>query len=325
MHEITHRSVTTNGINMHIAECGVENAGKGKLVVMCHGFPESWYSWRHQLPALAAAGYHVVAPDQRGYGDTDKPEAIDAYTQQHLVGDIVGLVHALGEEDAVVVGHDWGAPVAWNAALWRPDVFRAVAALSVPTTDRASVSPIESMRATFGDRFFYILYFQTPGVAEHELSHDVAYSLRRFMFGASGNAEDTGLAGVMNPPPNTAYFLDQLQDTQALPEWLNQEALDYFVGEFTRNGFRGPINWYRNIERSWELSAPFQGKTIEQPALFISGDRDLIRMNPGYEEPMRQVAVNLRDVVILPGIGHWTQQEAPAEVNQALIQFLDSL
>lgn len=325
MHKITHRNLKSNGINMHIAECGVEHAGTGKLVVLCHGFPESWYSWRHQLPALAQAGYHVVAPDQRGYGDTDKPEAIDAYTQQHLVGDIVGLVHALGEEKAVIVGHDWGAPVAWNAALWRPDVFRAVAALSVPTTDRAAVSPIETLRTTFSDRFFYILYFQTPGVAEHELSHDVGYSLRRFLFGASGNAEDTGLAGMMTPPPNTAYFLDQLQDTQELPDWLPQEALDYFVGEFTRNGFRGPINWYRNIERSWELSAPFQGKTIEQPALFISGDRDLIRMNPGYEEPMRQVAVNLRDVVILPGIGHWTQQEAPDAVNQALTKFLDTL
>ncbi len=310
---------------MHIAECGTENAGQGRLVVLCHGFPESWYSWRHQLPALAAAGYHVVAPDQRGYGDTDKPDAIEAYTQQHLVGDIVGLVHALGEEQAVVVGHDWGAPVAWNAALWRPDVFRAVAALSVPTSDRAEQSPLATMRATFGDRFFYILYFQTPGVAEHELMHDVPAALRRFMFGASGNASDRGVEGMMNPAPNTAYFLDQLQDTDVLPDWLTQEDLDYFAGEFSRNGFRGPINWYRNIERSWELSAAFQGKTIEQPALFISGDRDLIRMNPGFEEPMRQVAVNLRDLVNLPGIGHWTQQEAPQAVNDALVSFLNSL
>ena len=324
MAEITHRDIATNGINMHIAEAGAA-AGPGKLVVMCHGFPESWYSWRHQLSALADAGYHVVAPDQRGYGGTDKPEALEAYTQAHLVGDIVGLVQALGESQAVIVGHDWGAPVAWNAALWRPDVFRAVAALSVPLSDRAPVAPTDGMRAMFGDNFFYILYFQTPGVAEHELQHDVRTSLRRFLFGASGNAEERGVDGMMNPPPNTAYFLDQLQDCETLPPWLTEADLDFFVQEFSQHGFRGPLNWYRNIDRSWELSAAFQGKTIEQPALFISGDRDLIRMNPGFEEPMRQVAVNLRDLVILPGIGHWTQQEAPAEVNAALLAFLESL
>ena len=322
MAEITHRELQTNGINMHIAESG---AGADQLVVLCHGFPESWYSWRHQLTALADAGYHVVAPDQRGYGKTDKPEAIDAYTQQHLVGDIVGLVAALGYDDAVIVGHDWGAPVAWNAALWRPDVFRAVAALSVPLTDRAAMAPTQAMRAMFGDRFFYILYFQTPGVAEHELQNDVMRSMRRFLFGASGNAPDNAADAMANPPPNTAYFIDQLADCDALPDWLTQEDLDFFVGEFTRTGFRGPLNWYRNIDRSWELSAPFQGKKIEQPALFVSGDKDLIRMNPGFEAPMREVAVNLRDLVIIPGVGHWTQQEAPGVVNEALISFLRSL
>ena len=170
MAEVRHRTIATNGINMHIAEAGPQS---GRLVVLCHGFPESWYSWRHQLQALGDAGYHVVAPDQRGYGQTDAPEEIDAYTQFHLVGDIVGLVGALGEKQAVIVGHDWGAPVAWNAALWRPDIFRAVAALSVPFSDRAPIAPTAGMRALFGDNFFYILYFQRPGVAEHELQHDV--------------------------------------------------------------------------------------------------------------------------------------------------------
>lgn len=318
--EITHRQVQTNGITMHIAE-----AGEGPLVVLCHGFPESWYSWRHQLPALAAAGYHVVAPDQRGYGGTDAPEALDAYSQLHLVGDIVGLVAALGEKNAIVVGHDWGAPVAWNAAQWRPDIFRAVAALSVPVAERTPMKPTDGLRAMFGDNFFYILYFQTPGVAEHELQHNVYASLRRFLFGASGDAEDRGAQLMSNPNPKTAYFLEQLQDCETLPSWLTEEDLQYFVAEFTARGFRGPLNWYRNIDRSWELSAAFQGKKIEQPALFISGDRDLIRANPTYEASMRAVATDLRDVVILPGIGHWTQQEAPEATNHALVGFLNSL
>ena len=320
MTEITHRSIATNGINMHIAE-----AGSGPLVVLCHGFPESWYSWRHQLPALADAGYHVVAPDQRGYGGTDAPAAADAYTQFHLVGDIVGLVSALGEEQAVIVGHDWGAPVAWNAALWRPDIFRAVAALSVPLSDRAPLAPTVAMKQSFGDNFFYILYFQTPGVAEHELQHDVRATLRRFLFGASGSAPDNLVQRMGKPLHKRAYFLEQLQDVDTLPPWLTEADLDYFVGEFDRVGFRGGLNWYRNLDRTWQLSGAFQGLKLRQPALFISGDRDLIRMNPGYETQLRAVATNLRNIVTIPGVGHWTQQEAPQVTNAALLEFLRGL
>ena len=319
MPDIQHRTVQTNGIDMHIAEMGA-----GPLVLLCHGFPECWYSWRHQLPALAAAGYHVVAPDQRGYGETDAPEDVDDYSQLHLVGDMVGLVAALGEEQAVIVGHDWGAPVAWNAAMWRPDVFRAVAALSVPVSDRGPVPPTAMMKATFGDRFFYILYFQTPGVAEHELQHDVRATMRKFLFGASGNAP-RGMGIMADPPHRSAFMLPQLEDCEALPDWLTEEDLDYFADTFRKSGFRGGLNWYRNLDLTWELSAPFQGRKIEQPALFVSGDRDLIRNNPGFEEAMRQVATNLVDVVMLPGIGHWTQQEAPEKTNAALISFLDGL
>lgn len=319
MSEITHRTLATNGIQMHVAE-----AGEGPLVVLCHGFPESWYSWRHQLVALADAGYHVVAPDLRGYGDTDKPEAIEAYTQQHIVGDVVGLVAGLGEEQAVVVGHDWGAMVAYNAAAWRPDVFRAVATLSVPASPRTAMPPTQMFRMIFGDRFFYILYFQTPGVAEHELQHDVTRSVRQFLYGASGDAPEREF-DFANLPPSSAYFLDQFEDCEKLPDWLSQEDLDYFVEEFRRNGFRGPLNWYRNFDRSWELSAPFAGRTIDQPAAFISGDRDLIRGMPGWEATMRTVVTDLRELTILPGIGHWTQQEAPAETNAALLRFLEGL
>ncbi len=319
MSEIQHRSIQTNGITMHIAE-----AGEGPLVLLCHGFPESWYSWRHQIEALSDAGYHVVAPDQRGYGDTDKPEAVEAYTQQHIVGDLVGLVSALGEEEAVLVGHDWGAMVVYNAALWRPDIFRAVATLSVPASPRPAIAPLEIMKMMFGDSFFYILYFQTPGVAEHELQHDVTRSIRQFMVGGSGDAPERDF-DLSKLPKKTAYFLDQFEDCEKLPEWLSQEDLNYFVGEFTRNGFRGPLNWYRNFDRSWMLSAPFAGKTIDQPSAFISGDRDLIRGMPDWGATMRQVLTNLKDVTLLPGIGHWTQQEAPGEVNAALLAFLAKL
>ena len=317
MADIQHRTVQTNGIRMRIAE-----AGEGPLVILCHGFPESWYSWRHQLPALAEAGYRAVAPDQRGYGETEAPSNIHDYTQFHLVGDVVGLVAALGEKQAAIVGHDWGAPVAWNAAQWRPDVFRAVAALSVPATERSAQPPTATMKATFGDRFFYILYFQTPGVAEHELQRDVRAALRRFLFGVSGNAR-RGMRGMREPPHRSAFFLEQLEDTETLPSWLAEADLDYFVAAYEKNGFRGPLNWYRNMDLTWALSAPFQGKKIEQPALFVSGDRDLIANMPNFEANMRAVATNLKDVVILPGIGHWTQQEAPEQTNAALANFLN--
>jgi pimeloyl-ACP methyl ester carboxylesterase len=316
MTEIRHRTLQTNGISMHVAE-----AGEGPLVVLCHGFPESWYSWRHQLVAIAEAGYHVVAPDQRGYGGTDAPEAIDQYAMPHLVGDVVGLVHALGEETAVVAGHDWGAPVAWSAAAWRPDVFHGVIALSVPVAPRSPVRPTALMKQMFGEQFFYILYFQTPGVAEHELRRDVRRSLRMFLYSASGDGPEEGFG----EQSRHAGFLDQMRDVEKLPAWLTEADLDFYTAAFERTGFRGGLNWYRNIDRNWELSAPYAGQKIEQPALFVSGDRDLIRANPLYEQQMRSVATSLRPVVILPGIGHWTQQEAPEPVNRAMIDFLGSL
>jgi pimeloyl-ACP methyl ester carboxylesterase len=316
MSEIRHRTLETNGIQMHVAE-----AGEGPLVVLCHGFPESWYSWRHQLRALADAGYHVVAPDQRGYGQTEAPEPIEQYTQLHLVGDIVGLVAALGDDTAVIVGHDWGGPVAWNAAMWRPDVFRAVIGLSVPASDRSPMRPTALFKQMFAENFFYILYFQTPGVAEHELQRDVRRSLRMFLHSASGSGPERAFAEA----PKHAGFLEQLEEPEKLPDWLTEADLEFFTQEFLRRGFRGGLNWYRNMDRSWELTAAWQGRKIEQPALFISGDRDLIRNNPTYETQMRAVVPNLREVVILPGIGHWTQQEAPEAVNRAMLEFLGSL
>jgi pimeloyl-ACP methyl ester carboxylesterase len=320
MTEITHRTIQTNGINMHIAE-----AGQGPLVVMCHGFPESWYSWRHQLTALADAGFHAVAPDQRGYGQTDKPEAIDQYTQLHMVGDVVGLLDALKEETAVIVGHDWGAPVAWNAAMLRPDRFRAVIGMSVPNSGRGPMPPTQMFKAVFGDKFFYILYFQEPGKAEAELEADVRRTMRMFLWSASGDPD----RNVLRPELDKhAKFLDQMEDPAQLPPWLTEADLDYFTGEFQRTGFRGGLNWYRNMDRTFNLMGPWATAKVTIPALFIAGDRDpVLTMIPGGNmmESMKPMVPNLKDAILIPGAGHWTQQERPAEVNAAMIDFLKSL
>ena len=322
MTDINHRTIQANNINLHIAE-----AGDGPLVVLCHGFPESWYSWRHQIPVLADAGFRVVAPDQRGYGMSDAPESVAAYSILHLTGDIVALVHALGEDQAVVVGHDWGSPVAWALAQMRPDMFRAVASLSVPFTGRGAWPPINRMRQHFGNRFFYQIYFQTPGVAEHELQHDIPVTMRKMLYGASGAIERSGGSfGVEGAPPASSYMLERMPDPgDDLPPWLTAEDVDTYVQAFTKSGFRGGLNWYRNIDHNWVLTAAFDRMKIEQPALFVAGDRDVVPFSDEAEQRMREAVTDLRTVVVLPGIGHWTQQEAPEAVNEALLGFLKAL
>jgi pimeloyl-ACP methyl ester carboxylesterase len=319
MTDLTHRMVDTNGITMHIAE-----QGSGPLVLLCHGWPESWYSWRHQLPALAAAGYRAVAPDQRGYGQTSRPEAIDQYTLFHLVGDLVGLLDALGEQQAVIVGHDWGAPVAWGAAMMRPDRFRAVAALSVPRGSGPPVRPTTAMPRT-EDGMFYQLYFQEPGVAEAEFERDVRTTILKVLSGIAGERpRDSGGIGLV---PKSG-FLSMMGTPEALPSWLTEADIDFYTAEFTRTGFRGGLNWYRNIDRNWELSAPYRGALITVPALFVAGDRDPVLSFPGVKrvlERQKELVPDLRGELILPGCGHWTQQERPAEVNEALLSFLASL
>lgn len=321
MKAIAHRFIETNGIRMHIAE-----AGQGPLVLLLHGFPESWYSWRHQLAALAQAGYHAVAPDQRGYGQTDRPAAIEKYTQLHLVGDIIGLVDALEEEQAVIVGHDWGGPVAWNTALMRPDRIRGVVGLSVPYIPRGPVDLLTAMRSLLGEGF-YMVYFQQPGVAEAELERDVYTTIRRLLYWASGEAA-AGTEATQSVVPQTGGILDIMPDPQVLPVWLTKEDLDFYTGEFERTGFSGGLNWYRTIEKSWELMAAWTGALVRSPALFIAGERDLVVNLPGSQELIAHLSTfvpNLRDTHLLPGCGHWTQQERPAEVNAALLAFLKEL
>jgi pimeloyl-ACP methyl ester carboxylesterase len=324
--EPTHRIVDSNGIRVHVAE-----AGTGPTVVLCHGFPESWHSWRHQLRALAEAGFHAVAPDMRGYGATEAPAEIDKYTLLHLLGDIVGLLDALGVERAAIAGHDWGAPVAWLAARLRPDRFPAVMALSVPYAPRRPVRPTAAMPQT-DDAMFYQLYFQEPGVAEAEFERDVRRTMRSILFGISGDAArgamDATPGGTVGMVPRSGGFLTQAVDPPTLPPWLTAADIDFYAVEFTRTGFRGGLNWYRNIDRNWELLAPFNGVPVGVPALYIAGDRDPVVRFPGMAQLIPNLShfvPHLRRSIMLPGCGHWTQQERPAEVDAAMIEFLRSL
>lgn len=322
--EIKHRTIQTNGINLHIAE-----AGEGPLVLLCHGWPESWYSWRHQLPALAAAGYHVVAPDMRGYGQSDAPAEIERYTVFHLVGDMVGLLDALGARDCTIVGHDWGSVVAWNAALLRPDRFRAVCGMSVPFFPRGPMPPTQMFKALAGDRFMYILYFQEPGKAEREFEADPKKAMRMLLYSASGSVprEDKWNMDL----PKTSKFLDAMREPKQLPSWLTQADLDFYAGEFSRRGFRGGLNWYRNFDRNWELLAPWADAKVTVPSFFIGGLRDGVVTGPDGEGegPMVQMlptfCTDLRGKVLIEGAGHWNQQEAPEATNKALLGFLGGL
>ena len=323
MTEIAHRTVEANGITVHLAE-----AGSGPLVLFCHGFPESWYSWRHQLKALAEAGYRAVAPDMRGYGQTGQPHEIDQYTLFHLVGDMVGVLDALSAPQAVVIGHDWGAPVAWHCALLRPDRFHAVAGLSVPFFPRGSKRPTSVMPQTESS-LFYQLYFQAPGVAEAELERSPRETIRRLLYSGSGDvAPGSDITLSDNAPgmvPRTGGFLSRTIDPPAPPAWLTEADIDFYAGEFARSGFRGGLNWYRNIDRNWELLAPFAGAKVTVPALYMAGDRDVVVKFPRMDQLIPNLKLfvpNLTKTIMLPGCGHWTQQERADEVNAALIAFL---
>lgn len=322
MTALTMQTLDVNGLRMQVAM-----QGSGPLVLLCHGFPELWISWRAQLDALAAAGYRAVAPDMRGYGGTSAPDDATAYTQLHLVGDMVELVRALKETQAVIVGHDWGAPVAWNAALLRPDVFRAVVGMSVPYSPPGRVEMLSALGQA-GIHNFYLQYFQAPGVAEAELERDVGASIRRIHFGASGEGQallGRSVFGAIEPGKG---FLDYLVEPHSPPTWWRTADIAHYTTEFTRTGFRGGLNWYRNIKRSWELLAPWRGQVIRQPSMFIAGVRDDVLKFPSSKpqiENFSKTLPGLRGSHILEGAGHWIQRERAQQVNSLLIDFLNGL
>jgi pimeloyl-ACP methyl ester carboxylesterase len=321
MPEVTHRMVETNGLRLHVAE-----QGEGPLIILCHGFPECWYSWRHQLPALAKAGFRAVAPDLRGYGRSDRPEDVEKYTILDDIGDIVGLVDALGAKRAVIAGHDIGAAIAWQTALLRPDIFRAVIALSPPFRSRGfgDQGPPTTLMPRTENAVFYQLFLQTPE-AEAGLGRDLRLTFRYQFYTFSGDRlPSAGIGGL--PPgmmPRKGGFLT---DPPSLPAWVTESDIDVYVKEYARSGFHGPLAWWRNIDRGWELMAPFAGAAVTVPALYMAGERDFVAAVFSQDIAKQSALVpKLRLPIMLPGCGHWTQQERSLEVSAAMIDFLRSL
>lgn len=319
------RIVDTGELSLRCAIEGPSD-GKGPLVILVHGFPESWYSWRHQLAPLAEAGFTACAIDVRGYGGSDKPHQVEAYAMEHIVGDLVGLRKALSPgEPAILLGHDWGAPIVWNSALTHPEHFRAVAGLSVPFAGvpHRPFTEVFHEHFTSKGKYFYQEYFQEPGVAEAEAEKDPRDWVHRMMYSISGDVPP----GAYWDKPYGATFLEGLPDPKPVP-WLTDEDLDYYEGEFKNSGFRGPLNRYRNHERDFEWLQQWKGKRIEQPAIFIGGTRDPATYLFGaVEDPIALMKMFAPKVEghILEGVGHWTQQERPAEVNRLLIDWIQRL
>jgi pimeloyl-ACP methyl ester carboxylesterase len=314
------RTVPVEGGRIHLVE-----QGDGPVVLLVHGFPESWYSWRHQLPVLAEAGYRAVAIDVRGYGRSSKPVAVDEYRLVRLVADNVGVLDALGESTAVVVGHDWGSPIAWTSALLRPDRFRALATLSVPYASPSPTRPTDAFRRLGGDEEFYISYFQEPGRAEAEIEEDVRGWLRGFYITASGDAPPS-TDGTMATVRPGGKLKDRFAQPEELPGWLTEDDLDFYVGEFERTGFTGPLNRYRCVDLDWRDLAVFTRRPITVPSLFMGGELDGPTIwGAGAIARFGETLPDLRGSHILPGSGHWVQQERPREVNKLLLEFLAGL
>lgn len=314
---VTERTVAVDGVDLHLLE-----SGTGPLVVLCHGFPELAYSWRHQLVALAAAGYHAVAPDQRGYGASSRPADVADYDIEHLSGDVAGLIEVLGEDRAVVVGHDWGAPVVWHTAQRHPDRVRGVVGMSVPFLPRPDRSPIDLFKEMFTDTWFYILYFQEPGPADEELGRDPMVTQSRLFHAIS--AAGIGDVGALLGPRDGRGMLERLPEAPDVLPWLSADELAHYAAEFRRTGYTGPLNWYRNMGRNWELTADLAGTGIALPSAFVAGEADPV---PTMTAPdrMGDHLSDLRSVTMVPGAAHWVQQEQPEAVNEVLLAFLATL
>lgn len=308
--------------------CAIRTAveGEGPLVLMVHGWPESWYSWRHQMGPIAGAGYTAAAIDVRGYGGSDKPYPVEAYAMEQIVSDVQGVADQLGGGKAILIGHDWGAPIVWSSALTDPDRFPAVAGLSIPFMGKGKAPFIDIARKLFTDKglFFYQIYFQDEGVVEAEVEADMRTALRKIYYAISGDAPP---GAWPYDKKHGAKLLDGLVDPDAFPAWLTSEDIDYLVAEFEGSGFRGPINRYRNFHRDFAWMASFERQQIDQPSLFITGDRDMGTMMFGrdVETRIREHLTDLRGYHVLKGCGHWTQQERPAEVTDLLLEWLKGI
>lgn len=310
------RTITTpDGVDLHLTEAGEE----GPVVVLAHGFPELAYSWRHQLPALAAAGYRAVAPDQRGYGRSSRPADVEAYDIHHLTADLVAVLDDIGEEQAVVVGHDWGSMVASHLALLHPQRVRGLVNMSVPHLPRGAVAPITAMRNAFGDAFFYILYFQEPGVADAELGADPARTMRRMLAAARTGVPDPSMFA-----DDGRGFVDRIPEPDTLPAWLSPGELDHYVEAFRTSGFTGGLNWYRNLDRNWHTTPQLDGAMVEAPSLFVGGALDpVLAMTPPAVG--HGALHDHRGDVLVDDAGHWVQQEKADDVNAALLRFLEEI
>jgi pimeloyl-ACP methyl ester carboxylesterase len=319
MAKIDFITIPNGPINLNLAV-----AGRGPLILCVHGFPELWYSWRHQIDYFSERGYTVAALDVRGYGRSSKPEEIAAYTLRNLASDVAAAINHLGG-NAILFGHDWGAPIVWSTALLHPDKVTAVAGLSVPYFPRGPIPFIDVVKAAYKDRFFYQLYFQQEGVAEAEFEADIPAALRKVYFAISGAAP---LNKWLEHKPADAKLLDGMTDPSPFPAWMSEQDLQVYVEAFRAGGFRGPLNRYRAQTIDFQEMAEFAGRPVMQPSYFIGGERDAVRaFIPGmdlYANPAIGCS-DFRGSEIFPGIGHWVQQEAPAETNVALKRFVDGL
>ncbi|MEY2470611.1 MAG: hypothetical protein QOF21_3309 [Actinomycetota bacterium] len=317
---VTEHMIDTNGVTLRVLD-----AGEGPAVLLAHGFPELGYSWRHQIQPLAAAGYRVIVPDQRGYGGSSRPETITDYDITHLTDDLAGVLDALGEKNAVIVGHDWGSFVASHFAQLKPAYTQALVNMSVPHLPRGAVSVTEGLKAVFGeDTFFYILYFQEVGPADEELARDPRRTMTRLLCGTSVS-DGASLFDPEDMKKDDRGFVDRLPpEPKELPAWITEAEVDHYVDEFTRTGFTGGINWYRNFHRNWELTPQLDGMKIDVPSLFIGGKNDpVVVMSP--PSAGHHVLSDHRGDVLVDDAGHWVQQEKPAEVNAALIKFVNEV
>ena len=322
--------IDTNGITLRAA---VE--GEGPLIIMVHGCPESWFSWRRQIPVIAEAGYKVAAIDVRGYGGSDKPHAIEEYTLKKIGADIVGIIDFFEEDQAILIGHDWGGPIVWYTSLLNENRISAVAGLSVPYFPQREVSPLDAFEVIYKDKFFYQLYFQKEGVAESEFEPD----LRKYLESTYFSIDARGMKKQFENPLNAmnkgrnAKYLDDVVEFESYPDWINKDEMNYLINEFENSGMRGPLNRYRAQRIDFEELKDFRDKKLKQPAALMVGSLDPVNffIGDGYKdtehlkEVFEPVYENLIKTELINDVGHWTQQEAPEEVNRFLLDFLKQI